>query len=108
MAQRSSQALYERIYAMVESIPRGRVATYAQIAREAGAPRHARAVGHALRNLPSTSTLPWHRVLNARGRISSRPGGSKGLQQKRLRAEGVSIDRSGKVDLARFRWEPDW
>ena len=107
MARSSSQALYERIYATVDSIPEGQVATYGQIAKEAGAPRHARAVGYALRNLPSKSGLPWHRVLNAQGRISARPGGSPKLQQKRLRAEGISVDRSGKVDLQKYRWDPD-
>jgi len=108
MARTSSQALYERIYATVESIPKGNVATYGQIAREAGAPRHARAVGYALRNLPPQSSLPWHRVLNAEGRISPRPGGAPRLQQKRLRAEGVRGDRTGKVDLAKYLWDPAW
>lgn len=103
-----SNSLYERIFAMVDSIPRGKVATYGQIAREAGAPRHARSVGHALRNLPPQSPLPWHRVLNAGGAISPRPGGSPRLQLRRLCAEGVRVSRGGRVDLEKYRWNPDW
>ena len=102
------EALYQRFYALVDSIPCGNVATYGQIAREAGAPRHARAVGRALRLLSAGSPLPWHRVLNARGGISERPGGSTALQARRLRSEGISVDRRGVVDLDRYRWEPSW
>ena len=104
----ASRELYRRIYAMVDSIPPGRVATYGQIAREAGAPRHARAVGYALRNLPPKSPLPWHRVLNAQGRVSPRPGEAPRLQLRRLRAEGVRVGRDGRVDLDEFGWKPGW
>ncbi|MEM7305568.1 MAG: MGMT family protein [Planctomycetota bacterium] len=99
---------YQRIYAMVDSIPKGRVATYGQVATEAGLPGHARQVGYALRNLPEGSGLPWHRVVNAKGEISPRPGPCFPSQRKLLRAEGVRFNRRGRIDLGRFGWEPDW
>ena len=99
---------YQRIYATVDAIPRGRVATYGQVAREAGLPRRARQVGYALRNLAPGSRLPWHRVVNASGSISPRGDGSSArLQRRRLVAEGVVVDGRGRVDLARFGWRPD-
>ena len=60
----------ERIYAIVRRIPRGRIASYGQVARLAGLPGHARQVGYALHALPEDSGIPWHRVINARGRTS--------------------------------------
>ena len=100
-------AAYQRIYATVDSIPRGRVATYGQVAREAGLAGHARQVGYALRHLPAGSALAWHRVLNARGEISARAGrGSEGRQYERLLAEGVEFDPRGRVELRRFAWNP--
>ena len=64
--------LRARIYEVVERIPHGRVATYGQVAALAGAPRHARQVGYALYDLPSGQSLPWHRVINAKGEVSPR------------------------------------
>jgi methylated-DNA-protein-cysteine methyltransferase-like protein len=93
---------------MVDSIPRGRVATYGQIAREAGLPGHARQVGYALRNLPADSRLPWHRVVNAQGAISPRPGRGYPSQRRLLQAEGVRFGRSGRIDLDRYGWAPSW
>jgi methylated-DNA-protein-cysteine methyltransferase-like protein len=97
-----SSDTYLRIYAMVDSIPRGKVATYGQIAREAGLPRRARLVGTALRNLPKGSKLPWHRVVQATGKTAVP------AQRRLLRAEGVRFDRTGAIDLARHGWTPDW
>jgi methylated-DNA-protein-cysteine methyltransferase-like protein len=109
MAREHPSPRYQRIYAMVDSIPRGRVATYGQIAREAGLPRNARQVGYALRNLPKGSELPWHRVVNARGEISRRSDGRVPREQvRRLRAEGVEVDAQDRVDLRRFGWKPRW
>jgi methylated-DNA-protein-cysteine methyltransferase-like protein len=99
---------YRRIYAAVKRIPRGRVATYGQIASLAGFGRHARLVGYALHALPHGSTTPWHRVINAQGRVSARhaePDGSL-LQRMLLEAEGVRFDARGRVSLARFGWRP--
>ncbi len=97
----------QRIRAMVDSIPKGRVATYGQIAEEAGLPRRARLVGRVLGGLPPRTKLPWHRVVNAAGRISQRPGGIL-EQRRRLKREGVVLDRRGKIDLTLYRWKPDW
>ena len=97
---------YERIYAVVRRIPRGRVATYGQVAALAGLPRHARLVGYALHALPTGSALPWHRVINAQGMISLRRSGPGGdvLQRVRLEEEGVEFDARGRVRLSRFGW----
>ncbi len=103
---RSQSDLRARIYAVVAEIPRGRVATYGQVAALAGAPRHARQVGYALYDLPSGSTLPWQRVINARGEISPRSEpGWDGFQRQLLEAEGIEF-RRGRIDLGRYRWEP--
>ena len=98
----------ERIYSVVARIPRGRVATYGQVARLAGMAGHAQLVGYALSALTDGSRVPWHRVVNARGRISLRAeGGPAGTVQRiRLEREGVRFDPAGTVDLAAFRWRP--
>jgi len=104
---------YDRIYAVVRRIPRGRVATYGQVAALAGLDGHARQVGYALHALPTDNELPWHRVVNARGEVSPRSGGdSHELQRMLLEAEGVEFDARGRMDLKRFGWEKrariDW
>jgi methylated-DNA-protein-cysteine methyltransferase-like protein len=91
---------------MVDSVPPGNVATYGQIAREAGLPRRARLVGRALRELPAGSEVPWFRIVNASGKVSERGGSSMREQRRRLRAEGVRFRASGRIDLARFGWVP--
>ena len=105
MKLRGQDSAYQRIWATVDSIPRGRVATYGQIAREAGLPGRARQVGYALRNLPDGSEIPWHRVLNAAGEVAprGRPEDEE-LQRGLLRAEGVRFTERGRVPLAEFRW----
>ncbi len=103
---RTPSTLRERIHAVVARIPRGRVATYGQVAALAGAPRHARQVGYALHDLPPGSSLPWQRVINARGEVSRRSeAGWEGFQRQLLEAEGVEF-RQDRVDLERYRWEP--
>jgi len=97
---------YLRIYKIVRQIPRGRVATYGQIAELAGLEGHARQVGYALHSLPDNLKLPWHRVINSRGEVSPRKGGdSHELQRKLLEAEGVTFDGKGRVDLRKFAWK---
>lgn len=99
---------YERIYSVVARIPRGRVATYGQVARLAGLAGHARLVGYALSALKEGSRIPWHRVVNARGRISSRTEGSPMSVVQRLRLEGerVRFDAGSCIPLELFRWRP--
>jgi methylated-DNA-protein-cysteine methyltransferase related protein len=96
---------YARIYAVVRRIPRGRVATYGQIAELAGLPGHARQVGYALHALPNSTAVPWHRVVNAAGGVSCRrAGGGELTQRLRLEAEGVGFDLRGRVRLERVQW----
>ena len=95
---------HERILAVVRRIPRGRVATYGQVAFLAGMPRHARLVGYALHQCPPG--VPWQRVINARGEISlSEEDGQAAFQRVLLESEGVAF-REGRVDLSRFGWKP--
>jgi len=102
-----SDSGYRRIYRVVRRIPRGRVATYGQIAWLAGIPRQARQVGYALSSLPRGSEVPWQRVINAKGEVSERSSpGHEGLQRAALESEGVVFDARGRVDLARYQWRP--
>lgn len=101
MRQMALDPRYRRIYGVVARIPAGRVATYGQIAELADLPGRARMVGYALHALPPGSAIPWHRVINAQGRISvPTPGDAE--QRRRLRAEGVVVSRDGRIDLRRF------
>ena len=84
-------------------IPRGKVASYGQVAALIGLPSHARFVGRTLRNLPSNTKLPWHRVVNASLKLSVRGGGEK-RQKQRLQAEGVEF--IGDRIPAGYRWQP--
>jgi methylated-DNA-protein-cysteine methyltransferase-like protein len=99
---------YRKIYAVIARIPRGRVATYGQVATLTGLPGHARQVGTALGCLPDDSGVPWQRVINARGEVSPRGGlgGEEGFQRHLLEKEGVRFDERGRVDLERFGWDP--
>lgn len=102
----SQQETYERIWAVVRRIPLGRVATYGQVAAEAGYPKRPRLAGQALHHTPPGLELPWHRVINAQGRSSLAEGSAAYREQlRRLRGEGVKIV-NGRVDLAASRWQP--
>ncbi len=97
----------EAIVAVVRRIPKGRVATYGQVAELAGIPRQPRQVGYALAALPDGSRVPWQRVVNARGEVSPRANpGADDLQRRLLEAEGVVFDAHARIVLARFRWKP--
>lgn len=97
---------YEAFYEVVRSVPPGCVATYGQVAALAGLPGRARQVGYALAALPDGSDTPWHRVVNAQGRVSKRRGSqvSERIQRAALEAEGVVFDDSGRLDLETYRW----
>jgi methylated-DNA-protein-cysteine methyltransferase related protein len=98
---------YARIYAVVRRIPRGRVATYGQVATLAGLPGHARQVGYALHALPAGTAVPWHRVINAAGAVSLRAWpGDELTQRQLLEEEGVGFDLRGRVRLESVRWRP--
>jgi methylated-DNA-protein-cysteine methyltransferase-like protein len=96
---------HEAVRAIVRLIPRGRVATYGQIAAllEHCTPRM---VGWVMAALPDRSDVPWQRVINSSGEVSPRAHGSGQARQRRmLEAEGVVFDQRGRVDLKRFGWE---
>jgi methylated-DNA-protein-cysteine methyltransferase-like protein len=99
---------YPRIYLVVKRIPRGRVATYGQVAAQAGMPHAPRVAGYALHALPQGSPVPWHRVVAAGGRLSLGkldPSGAL-TQRMRLEHEGVRFDGRGCVDMERHGWQP--
>lgn len=98
---------YERIWNVIAQIPYGKVANYGQIARIAGLGRRARLVGYALHSTPDGTDLPWHRVINAQGRISFPDGSSSYSRQRNLlESEGIVFVGS-RVDLTVYRWEPE-
>jgi len=107
LGARPVRPFYREVYRLVRRIPKGKVATYGQLAALLGHPRAVRAVGSALRRLsgPMHQAIPWHRVLNAQGRVSFREGEGPEWQKELLRGEGVRFRRGGGVDLARARWE---
>lgn len=98
------------MWSVAQRIPRGRVATYGQIASLAGFPRQPRLAGYAMHALPEGSKVPWHRVVNAQGRISARSDsslcGGDAIQRILLEREGVRFDPLGRIDLARYQWRP--
>lgn len=98
-------AFREAVLHVVAAIPEGRVATYGQVAALAGWPRRPRQVGQVLKGLPEGTDLPWHRVVNAQGKVSPRGFGPEvEIQVARLRSEGVEVLDSGVLDLARLQW----
>lgn len=105
--ERERSGRWALIHAVVRRIPRGKVATYGQVAEVAGLAGHARQVGYALHALADGSPVPWHRVLGAGGRISLPPGSDSAITQRlRLETEGVRFDARGRADLTRHRWAP--
>ena len=97
--------LLRRIAAVVAAIPPGRVATYGQVAAQAGNRRAARQVAWALRAYAGKG-LPWHRVIGAGGAIRLPQGGGLERQRSLLLAEGVAVDPDGRLDLAACQWRP--
>ncbi|WNW14272.1 MGMT family protein [Pseudomonas sp. DTU_2021_1001937_2_SI_NGA_ILE_001] len=96
------------LYMTLEQIPPGYVTSYGELAQMAGLGRAARWVGRTLSQLPEGSTLPWHRVIGAGGRISLPAGSPSGDEQRaRLRAEGITV-RNNRVDMLRHGWRPLW
>jgi methylated-DNA-protein-cysteine methyltransferase-like protein len=103
--RRPPRGTRERIFAVVKRIPRGRVASYGEVARHAGLAGQARLVGYAL-HASAGDVLPWHRVVNVRGELSLArlsPDGAL-TQRMRLEREGVSFDARGRVRMERHRW----
>lgn len=102
---RTAESSHGRILRIVRHIPPGRVATYGQVALLAGFARQPRLAGYALRH--ADSTVPWHRVVNAAGRISPRADPDSLPRQRRmLEAEGVRFGATGAINLRRYQWRP--
>jgi methylated-DNA-protein-cysteine methyltransferase related protein len=96
-----------RIIAVIRDIPRGRVASYGQVAGIAGIPRGARQVGYVLRNLPDGHDVPWQRVIRSGGTLAFARGTPQYARQcQRLLSEGVAVI-GGRIDMERFGWQPD-
>jgi methylated-DNA-protein-cysteine methyltransferase-like protein len=96
----------EEIYQWIQKIPKGSVATYGQIATKIPSCTP-RMVGYAMARLPPELDIPWHRVLNAQGKISIRDPRYVREQKKRLEAEGIFFDKNEKIALKKVRWNPD-
>jgi methylated-DNA-protein-cysteine methyltransferase related protein len=103
------ESVFEQVYRLVLKIPSGRVMTYGQISRLMEERLSAQAVGWALHALPNDGRqIPWHRVINSRGGISTTRivTQSPNLQRSLLEAEGVVFDDRGLIDLAKYQWQP--
>lgn len=96
-------SVFEKIYEVVKSIPKGRVATYGQVALLAGNPRWARVVGYALHNNPAPDIIPCHRVVNREGRVADAFvfGGGE-AQRDLLQKEGIVFGPDGRIDLKKY------
>ena len=94
----------DKVYLVLSQIPKGKVATYGQVAALAGFTKRARQVGLILHQLPNDSQLPWHRVINSQGTISLHPDHpSFSIQCQRLQSEGIAVI-NGRVQLAEHQW----
>ncbi len=97
----------EQVYACVRRIPRGRIVNYGAVAALVGRPRAARGVGYALSHLPVDTDVPWWRVVNRRGAVStSSIAGVAQRQRALLEHEGVAFDEKGEASWERFGWDP--
>ncbi|MBP3941426.1 MAG: MGMT family protein [Christensenellaceae bacterium] len=100
------ESFYQRVYAVVRRIPKGKVATYGQIAVLAGSPRASRVVGYALHVNPEPGIIPCHRVVNREGRVAPAFAfGGSDVQEEMLRAEGVIFAEKGYVLLDGQLWD---
>lgn len=100
------KAFTQRAVAIIRNIPEGKVMTYGQIAALAGSPRGARQIVRILHSMSKKYKLPWHRVINARGKIGLQDDASFTLQKMYLAAEGVQVSEEGAIDLERFQYVP--
>ena len=94
----------DKMKELIKQIPAGKVATYGQIALYAGNPRSARQVAWILHSSSTKDNLPWHRVINSKGRISLPKGRGYDIQKKLLEREGVIFDEDDYINLEEYRW----
>ncbi|TRX55714.1 MGMT family protein [Thalassomonas sp. M1454] len=107
MSDKPENPNYKRIWATVLLIPKGKVASYGQIADLAGLPGKARLVGRALGFAPKSIKVPWHRVINSQGKISFPIGSEHFEQQKGLLQTEQVVVLNGRIKLKEFQWQPD-
>ena len=97
------KSVFEKIYEVVKQIPRGKVATYGQVALLAGNPRWSRVVGYALHNNPAPMIIPCHRVVNREGKVAEAFAfGGGNVQKDLLLSEGIEFEADGHIDLNKF------
>lgn len=99
----------EQAVAIIKAIPAGHVMTYGQVALEAGNPRGARQISRILHSMSAKYELPWHRIINAQGGISTPDNAEEkgNTQRQRLIAEGVQFNANGRISLDIYRWHPE-
>lgn len=99
-----------KVIQVVHQIPTGKVMSYGQVAQAAGSPRGARQVVRILHTMSNAYDLPWHRVVNAQGRIVLKDAEEASTQKERLISEGIQVDWTGQMDLQKYRYIPriDW
>ncbi|MDF2523611.1 MAG: cysteine methyltransferase [Clostridiales bacterium] len=98
---------FEEVYSIVKKIPKGKVATYGQIAKLMGQPRKSKMVGWALHSNPTPGVIPCHRVVNRMGELSgSFAFGGADVQKQLLVEEGIKFSSQGIIDLQQYLWEP--
>ena len=101
------QPFSERIVKVIKKIPKGKVASYGQIADLAGNKKAARQVVRILHTLSAREKLPWHRVIGGKGTISLKPGQGYEIQRAMLLEEGIFFDDHDRIDLNRYGWKPN-
>lgn len=97
---------YQRVKHIIKRIPKGKVATYGQIAALAGNHRAARQVAWILHSSSEKESLPWHRIVNSQGEISLKPNYGYEVQEALLRKESIEFDQDGRIDLNEYLWKP--
>jgi methylated-DNA-protein-cysteine methyltransferase-like protein len=101
-------SLGQRVKDVIKKVPKGKVATYGQIAALAGNPRAARQVVRILHSSSQKDKLPWYRIVNRQGRIALKPGYGYEIQRELLRKEGIRFDENDTIDFDRYLWSPSW
>lgn len=106
MSKQKTSSFHDRVKKLIQKIPRGKVATYGQIAALAGNPRGARQVAWVLHSSSDSAKLPWQRVINSQGTISLPRMEGYEVQRALLEKEGVRFGLRDEIDLTRFQWRP--
>ena len=101
-----TKSFHQRAIEIIKRIPKGKVATYGQVAAYAGNNRAARQVAYILHSSSGKENLPWHRVVNSKGGISLKPGSGYEVQKSLLEKEGIIFKEDNCIDLKRFLWRP--